>query len=111
MQMKQEIREELNKVLEETTKLSFPFLANDEKKKKSLTEIHQRIDDEIESCLEKADRQRFEGEKAEIWEKADEGARNEFVTLPGKLKMNSFYLQEVMHRYVEATIEFLAEGE
>ena len=109
--MKNEIKDELEIILSQTTQLSFPFLANNSKKQKCLEKAKQEIEDEIFSCLEKGDRILVQENKESIWKSIEKKSEGEFESLPGKLRLNSFYLQEVMHNYVEAIISLLSKTE
>ena len=103
------VSKELEKMLEGTTKLSFPVFANKSQKKEQLNIIKQEIEEKILSILNPDDSDRVNLEKAELWEIAEKSACEQFDTLPEKLKINSFYLQEVMHTYVESIISLLSK--
>ena len=103
--MENELRAKIDSLMEYTTKLSFPMFASENKKETLLNEIRTNIDNEIAALLK--DKSGFEEEKSDLWNKAQVSANKEFETLPTKLKLNSFYLQEVMHQYVELIQEYL----
>ena len=86
-------------ILKSTTKLKFPFGANEFTKRCVLHNAKKEIDDKLVALV--ADEMLFEKKKEELWIRACNGACEEFESLPSKLRLNSFYFQEVMHRYVE----------
>jgi len=91
--------EQIERLLEQTGKLSFPPFASEKKKREILNTIRNETDYKISKIL--GENSLFESRKDMLWMQAEELASKEFDTLPDKLKMNSFYLQEVMHQYVE----------
>lgn len=103
------VSKELERILENTTQLSFPMFSNRNRKKEQLDIIKQGIEEKIQTILSSDDFDRFNLQKAELWEAAESAAYEQFDTLPGKLKINSFYLQEVMHIYVESIIFLLSK--
>ena len=84
---------------EYTTTLSLPILAGKSKKEEILKEMKMQIDERILALCN--DKTKFKKKKESMWKQAEESACKEFNTLPDKLQLNSFYLQEVMHQYVE----------
>ena len=80
-----------------TTNLSFPFIANNEKKQKILSDIKNDIDKRFLVICGDCD---FSKCKDDLWKQAQEMSKKEFEDLPDKIKLNSFYLQEVMSQYV-----------
>lgn len=105
--MNAKIFRELEKILEGTTKLSFPVFANRNQKRERLDATKQEIEEKILFILGPDDSARFNLKKADLWEAAEKSASEQFDTLPEKLKINSFYLQEVMHTYVESVVSLL----
>lgn len=103
------VSKELEKILEDTTKLSFPMFANSSKKKEQLDIIKQEVEEKILSILSQDDSERISLQKEELWKAAEKSACEQFDTLPEKLKINSFYLQEVMHTYVESIVSLLSK--
>ena len=53
---------------------------------------------------------KVKGMLTELWANAEKEAKKEFETLPEKLQFNSFYLQEVMHKYIESIIKVISEN-
>ena len=98
-------KEKMNSLLEYTTKVSFPFMASEERKKRILNETKDKIDVELADLVD--DKTVFESKKEIVWEEAKESACKEFSTLPNNLRLNSFYFQEVMHQYVEKMCKLL----
>ena len=97
--MENDIKSGINTILEETTKFDFPFLANEEKKKRIILEkklyIEKRIKDLFPATYPK------EEELQDAWNEAIAYANDQFKSLPEKRKLNGFYLQELLHYYVE----------
>ena len=106
--MTMELQNALDALAENATKLSFPFMANKSKKEDFLETTKQNIDQEISALLD--DPSFFIGQKESLWKQACISAGSEFDTLPDKLQLNSFYLQEVMHKYIELITEYLSEN-
>lgn len=107
--MNTRVSKELEKILEDTTGLSFPVFANGRQKREQLDITKQETEEKIRSILSPDDSARFDSEKAGLWGEAEKFACEQFDTLPEKLKINSFYLQEVMHRYVESIFSLLSK--
>lgn len=105
------ISKELEKILEDTTKLSFPMFADRDRKKKLLDAARQEIEEKVQSMLCPDDSNRLQSKMADLWEAAEKSASEQFCTLPEKLKINSFYFQEVMHTYMESIIVLLSKEE
>ena len=93
------IKKEFDDLLRTTESLTFPFLSSREKKEQLLSDQKMKIDTAIEKLI--GDINITETEKYNIWEKAKDEVHKEFSTLPKKHVLNSFYYQELMHRYVE----------
>lgn len=95
-----------------TMKLEFPFLAGDEKKQEILSKDKLDIDTEIDCMIEKYqirwDNRISEREK--IWDSAKAAAEKKFNTLPVSLRMNSFFLQELMHGYAENQVVWVRQA-
>lgn len=92
----------LNELLERTTKLSFSFFSKTDAKKKQVLVEKNKIDKCIEEALQKYDSEiDIVDRREKAWEEAQKHAIKEFDNIPEKHKLNSFYLQEVMHVYVE----------
>lgn len=110
--MDSKISEALDKILEKTTKLSFPFFASTQKKILFLQKTKDEFDNEILNQIS-FDSELFlklKSKLSELWANAEKDAKKEFESLPEKIQLNSFYLQEVMHRYVEKIIQVFSES-
>ena len=96
-------------ILEDTKKLSLPVLADECIKQDIIENEKKKIDSSIEFILSenKGDINKFVNHKDTLWENAKADSEEYFENLPGRLKINSFYFQEVMHRYVEYIKEFI----
>ena len=92
-------KEEVERIIEETTHYDFPFLASREKKQKIIMEKKYYIEKQYEEIS--ADLVKNKVELQEIWNEAVEYADEQFKPLSEKNRLNGFYLQEIMHCYVE----------
>lgn len=104
--------ESLDKILEKTTKLSFPFFSTTQKKSEFLQKTKDEFENEILNQIS-FDQELVAKLKAilsALWTNAEKDAKKEFESLPGKLQFNSFYLQEIMHRYVDIIIHSISEN-
>lgn len=97
--MKEIIKAEIDKLLIETTRFDFPFLASIEKKKSIIAEKKLYIEKKMEVLAPEllSDNER----KEKIWKKSVAYAEEQFKTLPQNKRLNGFYLQELMHYYTE----------
>lgn len=96
-------KEEIENLLEETTQFDFPFLASAERKKEILLDNKKYVEKELKLIMGEYYPDN-ESVKA-IWDEAVKYADNQFKTLPENKRLNGFYLQEVMHIYVEKMSE------
>ena len=96
---RKEFEEKLNCILKDTTQFTFPFLANQDKKKVIIVEKKQYVEDKLRDVLP----ENFLDEETlkELWQEAVKHADKQFETLSEKHRLNGFYLQELMHYYVE----------
>ncbi|MCR5459245.1 MAG: hypothetical protein K6F51_05055 [Acetatifactor sp.] len=113
MRINENEMQQIRAILEQTTRLTFPFIANKQKKEKMLRDERYRIENKIEKILMEYTQMRkeFEERKDEIWNSSVDISVDKFKSLPDKLQLNSFYFQEVMHEYVEEIINLLCEEE
>ena len=81
----------INRLLNETMHMDFPFLAGEDKKKRIVEDKKIYIEDTIKEKLE----------LNKLWNEALDYAGSKFDSLPVSKRLNGFYLQELMHRYVE----------
>lgn len=72
-----------------------------------IEDTKDEINDQFDEIIRKysVKEQVGEEQKKQLWERAKEHASHEFKNLPNKLKINAFYFQELMHKYVELLIE------
>ena len=84
--------EVINRLLNETMNMDFPFLAGEDKKKRIIEDTIKEAFAEMypEKC-----------ELNNLWNEALDYAGSKFDSLPVSKRLNGFYLQELMHRYVE----------
>ena len=90
---------EINNIIEETTTYDFPFLANEKRKAEIIEELKQHIEKQfqqliLEKCLP-------DSVLSQAWNESVDHADQSFESLPEKVKINGFYLQELMHFYAE----------
>lgn len=101
--------EELNLLLEKTAKLYFPAFTNESKKQKILIDQRDYMIGTIKKILKKFDVKK-NVDFDDLWNKAEADAKKEFTNLPGKLQLNSFYYQEVMHNFIQNCTDAIVEG-
>lgn len=97
--MRNFIKIEIDNILEETTKFNFPVFTSEEKKKTILIEKKLHIEEELKIIAPElfSDEEKIK----KIWKESVEYAEEQFQSLPAKKRLNSFYLQELMHCYAE----------
>lgn len=103
------LKREIKNLLEETTQFDFPFLASVEKKETILNENRTYIENELRTIAK--DLYPSEDVIERVWEESVEYADGQFKTLPENKRLNGFYLQEIMHRYVEVLAEIIFDRE
>lgn len=96
-------KEEVQKIIEETTHYDFPFLASREKKQKIIMEKKYYIEKQYEEIS--VDIVKDKVKLQEIWNEAVEYADEQFKSLDSKYKINGFYLQELLHYYAQKIYE------
>ena len=74
----------INRLLNETMHMDFPFLASEDTIKEAFADMYP---------------EKLELNK--LWNEALDYAGSKFDSLPVSKRLNGFYLQELMHRYVE----------
>lgn len=106
--MENKIKLEIEKILNETTKFDFPFLANQEEKKTIIIDKKAYI----EELLKIIAPERFPCEKIcnKIWEESLRFADEQFKSLSVKNKLNGFYLQELMHCYAKKLADMILDS-
>ena len=96
---KDTIKERIGKLLEETIQFDFPFLASADKKADILDAKRKYIETELKNV---ATSQYPSNESIDkIWRETVEYTDEQFKSLPNGKRLNGFYLQELMHKYVE----------
>ena len=105
--MLQSFLENMSIIRDGTHNLSFPFFANDMKKRKTIEMTKQEIDSEVIALIGDNQDQLsfFKKENNSLWAEAEKKSRLQFETLPSGLKINSFYLQELAHNYVQLLMD------
>ena len=79
--------------------MDFPFLAGEDKKKSIIEDKKIYIENTIKT--EFKEKYPRECELNNLWNEAVDYAGSKFDSLPVSKRLNGFYLQELMHRYVE----------
>lgn len=97
--MRNDIENEISCILEDTTRLKFPFGSSKEMKKKIIIENKVYVEERMRKIFPESFPKRDILEK--MWEEAVKYSDSQFKTLPEKRKLNGFYLQEVIHCYAE----------
>lgn len=97
--MENAIQTEIDNLLEETSRFDFPFLANTEKKEFILKEKRTHVEKELRTIA--VDQYPTDEEIESIWLESVEYADGQFESLTNSKRLNGFYLQELMHHYVE----------
>ena len=89
----------INSLLNETMHMDFPFLAGEDKKKRIIKDKKIYIEETIKEAF--AEMYPEKCELNNLWNEAVDYADGKFDSLPVSKRLNGFYLQELMHRYVE----------
>lgn len=98
------MRDELYSILEETTKLDFPFLASGKKKAEILMKVKNEFDERIDKVLQGSGTDLIVAREV-LWAGAKKHSDEEFKSLKESQRLNGFYLQEIMHEYVELQLK------
>lgn len=98
------MKKEFENILNETKKINISALTSQSKKEEKLLEYKQRFEKELQSYMNNEEKNKFIIIKEECWKKSQEHTNDEFKSTPKKIKINAFYLQELMHTYVEHII-------
>jgi enolase len=101
--IKETLELKAQEIISETTKYKFPFFSSTDEKKKIIFTKKEQIDnlfDELLSKYELSSKQDLYWEK-EMWNEVQANAVKKFSSLPDCVKINSFFLQELMHEYAE----------
>ena len=93
------IKAEIDNLLIETTQFDFPFLSNMKKKNKILNDKRMYVESELKGISGK--KYPTKDVVDEVWKDAIKYTDEQFKSLPANKRLNGFYLQELMHYYVE----------
>lgn len=93
------IMNEINEILDETTKFDVPFWMNREKKEVIIAEKKSYVEERIRTIAPEY----FPDENVlkKIWFSSIEYTEQQFELLAEKYKINGFYLQELLHCYAK----------
>lgn len=99
LKMKKDIELKINRIIEETTRYNFPFLASHDKKKEIIAAKKIYIEEKLRELLPEC----FPSKEkiSELWSESINYSDKQFESLTEKNKLNGFYLQELMHCYAE----------
>lgn len=105
MNEQMQIRLRIEKIIEETKRYDFPFLATVNEKWQIIEEKKFYIEIELKQLLPKywPNANQIEA----LWNESIEYANKRFDSLPEKIRINGFYLQELMHYYAEHLGNFI----
>lgn len=112
-QKKTDLELELHALLVETTNLSFKCFSSRQDKNSQLLEYKALYFRRLQKIADKYAHEFFISleEANQLWTEAKSEANDKFFDLPEFSRLNSFYLQETMHLYVEKLIHSLLKGE
>ena len=105
----EKMKKEFENVLNETKKINISALMSQSKKEEKLLEYKQRFEKELLLHMNEDEKNKFIIIKDESWKKSQEHTNDEFKSTPKRIKINAFYLQELMHTYVEHIILEIGE--
>ena len=95
----------INKLTQETTSYDFPFLSNTEKKTEIINNLKEHIEREIKKIVPEL--VISDEVLSKIWNESLEHANKSFESLSPNLRLNGFYLQELMYCYSEKLGEYI----
>ena len=105
-----QLNEDIQELYRIIAKLSFPILASERQKSNLMKAEREKIDGRIDQAIQKYNIPiNIESSREECWQDSLVKAKPEFESLPLKLRMNSFYMQEVLHRYVENQVDIIEQ--
>lgn len=105
MDNRSDVLSRINNIIKETTSYDFPFLANDKRKNEIIEELKKHIEEQFEQLVPEL--WLSNTMLNQVWSESVEHANQSFESLPSKLKINGFYLQELMHFYSERLGEII----
>ena len=97
-----------NKIVDETKTFDFPSLSSEEKKLDYMGEKKKYVDECFNFILSEYTVKVVWPDDI-IWIIAKEQADEKFISLPKKVMLNGFYLQELMYEYAKRVSEYLIE--
>lgn len=97
MENRDRILKDIDAIVEETTLYDFGFLVSEERKNEMIQEKKVHVEKE----LKKAARELWPSdmELDQAWNEAVENTEKKFASLPPQIRINGFYLQELLHCY------------
>ena len=101
--IKETLELKAQEIISETMKYKFPFFSSTDEKKQIILAKKEQIDnlfDELLFQYELGSKQDLYWKK-EMWNEVQANAVEKFSSLPDCVKINSFFLQELMHEYAE----------
>ena len=89
----------INNIIEETTTYDFPFLASEKRKREIIEALKKHIEEQLEQLAPEL--WLPDTMLCQVWNDSMEHVNQSFESLPPNVKINGFYLQELMHFYSE----------
>ncbi len=93
----------IDSIIQETMSFDFPFWANRKKKGEIIVEKKAYIEEQLRRLAPEAFPSDTELEQT--WKETLEHTNHKFESLPLKIKINGFYLQELMNFYSEKLVQ------
>jgi len=106
--MQEDVIAEMQGLLKETEDYEFPFFSSYEQRKILLYKKKAEIDQSMKGIVKNTAPDDFCSDA--VWDSAYAEAAEQFDGMDEKQMIRSFFLQEVMHRYVEKNLEILKES-
>lgn len=95
----------VNSIINETMSYDFPFLASDLKKQQIIEERKQHIEKQFLQLMQNKTVE--ENLLEQFWQDSMNHTEESFSSLSQQIKVNGFYLQELMHTYSEKIGQFI----
>lgn len=102
---KKELTLHITNIVQETNLYDFPFRANEAMKQQIINEKKFYIEDKLKmlsSGYWPDDRN-----LNQMWNESITWTNRQFASLPSQIRINGFYLQELMHHYAKLLGEFI----
>jgi hypothetical protein len=99
MGSRDDIMRGVNAIIEETSFYDFPLLANEKRKKEIIDEKKGHMEEQLKRLAPEL----WPSDDAvnQVWNESLNHVNKSFESIPSKIKINGFYLQELLHFYSE----------